>query len=135
KSSYIVFFFFALFFGLSFTVVEERGYDSSHYKNEFENYRFVNAYTFEQDFENFLTFNDGKKDYYFDTVAFYVSRITDNYHFMFMIFAAIFAFFALKSFKFFTSEENFSFSVACLILAYLFMYNQIFNINGVRMWT
>lgn len=135
KSSYIVLFFFALFFGISFTVVEERGYDSSHYKSEFEDYQLVNNNTFKQDFHRFLTFNEGKKDFYFDTVAFYVSRITDNYHFMFMIFAAVFAFFALKSFRFLTSEDNFSFSIACLILAYIFMYNQIFNINGVRMWT
>ena len=135
RSSYLIFFLCSVFFGLSFTVDESRAYDSSRYKMEFENYKYITEHEFLQEFIKYVTFNEGKKDFYFDTVAFYTSRITDNYHVMFMIFAMVFSFFALKSFKFLTSESNFSASIACFILAYLFMTNQIFNINGVRMWT
>lgn len=139
KSSYVVFFLFSIFFGIAFTVQSgKRGdayIDSVSYRELFEQYKFVSHQEFIKNFKDFLTFSEGKKDYYFDTVAFYVSRITDNYHVMFMVFAAVFAFFSLKTFKFLTSEDNFDASLSCYILAYLFMINQIFNINGMRFWT
>jgi hypothetical protein len=139
KSSYVVFFLFSIFFGIAFTVQSgKRGdayIDSVSYRELFEQYKFVSHQEFTKNFKDFLTFSEGKKDYYFDTVAFYVSRITDNYHVMFMVFAAVFAFFSLKTFKFLTSEDNFDASLSCYILAYLFMINQIFNINGMRFWT
>lgn len=139
KSSYVVFFLFFIFFGLAFTVQSgKRGdvtIDSASYRERFDIYKLVSHREFTENFKDFLTFSEGKKDYYFDTVAFYVSRITDNYHVMFMVFAAVFAFFSLKTFKFLTSEDNFDASISCYILAYLFMINQIFNINGMRFWT
>jgi len=139
KSSYVVFFLFSIFFGIAFTVQSgKRGdayIDSVSYRELFEQYKFVSHQEFIKNFKDFLTFSEGKKDYYFDTVAFYVSRATDNYHVMFMVFAAVFAFFSLKTFKFLTSEDNFDASLSCYILAYLFMINQIFNINGMRFWT
>ncbi|MDY4789543.1 MAG: EpsG family protein [Bacteroidales bacterium] len=139
KSSYVVFFLFSVFFGLSFTVSnirdEVNSGDGVSYRANFETYRYTSYYQYLDGLEGFLTFDDGQKDYYFDTVAFYVSRITGNYHVMFMVFAIIFAFFSLKTFKFLTSEDNFNTSISCFILAYLFMINQIFNINGMRMWT
>lgn len=141
KSSYVVFFLFFIFFGLSFTVSNIRtssGADSGDgvsYRANFEMYRQVSYSQYVDGLKGFFSFNEGQKDYYFDTVAFYVSRITDNYHVMFMIFAIIFAFFSLKTFKFITSEISFDTSLSCFILAYLFMINQIFNINGMRFWT
>lgn len=138
KSSYVVFFLFAIFFGLAFTVSNvrtENSADGISYRSEFEQYQYVSEYTYYDGLEGFLTFDDGKKDYYFDTIAFYLSRITDNYHFLFMFFAVVFAFFQLKAFSFFTSERNFNNSLFCILLAFLFTYNQIFNINGMRFWT
>ena len=139
RSSYVIFFLVALFFGMAFTV--EKGqlsgstFDGSFYREIFEQYKAESYLNYWNGFKDFLTFNKGKKDYYFDTVAFFISRITDNYHVMFLAFAFVFAFFSLKAFKFLTSENNFTSSLSCLILAYLFMTNQIFNINGVRFWT
>lgn len=139
KSSYIVFFLFSVCFGLSFTVDSGKSelikLDGASYRERFEAYRNVGSQEYYSGLKEFFSFDEGAKDYYFDTVAFYVSRITGNYHVMFMIFAAIFAFFSLKSFKFLTSEDNFNTTLASFILAYLFMINQIFNINGVRFWT
>jgi hypothetical protein len=54
---------------------------------------------------------------------------------MFMIFAAIFAYFALKSLKIFTSEYTSDKSYIYFVLLFLFMFNSIFNINGARFWT
>lgn len=139
KSSFIIIFLFSVFFGLSFTVDKGKGaensIDGSSYREKFEYYKFVSESKFFKGFMDYLAFEKGKQDYYFDTVAFYVSRFTSNYHFMFMVFAIVFAFFALKSLKFFVEEKNYSTSLACFILLYLFMINQIFNINGVRFWT
>lgn len=138
KSSYVIFFLFSVFFGMSFTVGnfrEEGSNDGISYRIKFESYQYVSSYQYFDGLKEFFTFDAGSKDYYFDTIAFYVSRITDNYHVMFMVFAIIFVFISLKTFKIFTTEDNFKTSFACLILAYLFMINQIFNINGMRFWT
>lgn len=139
KSSYVVFFLFCVFFGLSFSVSagkdEHNKSDGASYREKFELYKYVSDSEFYKRFNEYFTFEEGAKDYYFDTVAFYVSRVTDNYHIMFMVFAIVFAYFGLKSLRFLTSEPKFDASLSCLILVYLFMINQIFNINGVRFWT
>ncbi|WP_180097105.1 MULTISPECIES: EpsG family protein [unclassified Acinetobacter] len=141
KSSYLVFFLSSIFFGLSFTVDSGKDYitgvglDGQSYREKFESAKYISNYDYIDGLLGFLELDEGKKDYYFETVAFFLSRITDNYHIMFMIFAIVFSYFSLKSFKFFTSEKKFDFSVVTLILCYLFLYNQIFNINGVRFWT
>lgn len=139
KSSFIIIFLFSVLFGLAFTVGKGKdsndSIDGSSYREKFEHYKFVSDSKFYKGLIEYFTFEKGKQDYYFDTVAFYISRFTSNYHIMFMVFAIVFAFFALKSLKFFTAEKNYSTSLACFILLYLFMINQIFNINGVRFWT
>lgn len=140
KSSYFVFFLTSIFFGMAFSVTGgtellEGGLDSQGYRISFEQYQYVTRREFIEGLQGFLSFDAGKKDYYFETVAFYLSRFTDNYHIMFMAFAVVFAYFALKSFRFLTDEEGFDYSVSSYILVYLFTFNQIFNINGMRFWT
>jgi len=139
KSSFVFFFLIALFFGMAFTVPKGdllgSTYDGSYYREQFELFRSASYLNYLDGLKDFLTFNKGRKDYYFETVAFFVSRITNNYHWLFLAFAAVFAFFALKCLKFLTSENNFNSSRSSFILLYLFMMNQIFNINGVRFWT
>lgn len=84
KSSYVVFFLFCVFFGLSFSVSagkdEENKSDGASYREKFELYKYVSDSEFYKRFNEYFTFEEGAKDYYFDTVAFYVSRVTDNYH-------------------------------------------------------
>lgn len=140
KSSFLIFFITSIFFGMSFSVPSGRvegtgGFDSQYYREKFEEYQYVSSFEFYDNLIGFLSFNEGKQDYYFDTVAFYISRITDNYHVMFMFFAIVFTYFSLKSLRFITQEEKFNTSITSYILVYLFLYNQIFNINGVRFWT
>mgnify|MGYP000874255817 CR=1 FL=1 len=139
KSSYLTFFATAIFFGMSYTVPSgkssEGGIDGQVYREFFENYKYVQYSEFIDNLMGFLSFNVGMKDYYFNTIAFYLSRVTDNYHVMFMVFAIIFAYFSLKTLKFLTEEDKFDLSIISYILLYLFLHNQIFNINGVRFWT
>jgi hypothetical protein len=139
KSSYIIFFLVALFFGMSFTVPKGdllgSTFDGSFYREVFDQIRIESLLDYKNGLHDFLTFNANRKDYYFETVAFLVSRISSNYHVLFFVLAFVFAFFSLKSLQFLTSENNFTPTLSCFILAYLFMSNQIFNINGVRFWT
>ena len=137
KSSYIIFFLFAVFFGLAFTVGTQRtegSIDGIFYRNNFEWSQGITSQSYADGLEDFLRF-EGKKDYYADTLNYFLSRITNNYHIMFMVAAIVFSFFSLKSFRYLTSEQNFNGSLICLILSFLFMYNIIFNINGMRFWT
>src|SRR5690554_2096184 len=139
RSSYVVFFLFALLFGLSFTVqsgkTEDLKIDGATYREKFDQYQTYSEVLFYNRLQEYLEFDEGDKDFYFDIIAFSVSKWTDNYHYLFLIFAAVFAYFALKSLRFLTAEPNFTTSISCLILVFLFMNNQIFNINGVRFWT
>lgn len=138
KSSYIIFFLFCVFFGISFSVPESKSesneYDGSHYRSVFEAYKYISEKEYIDGLNQFLSFQ-GKKDYYLETVSFYLSRLTDNYHFLFMVFAIVFAYFGLKTLRFFTSENKYDNSFTSLILLYLFLNIQIFNINGGRFWT
>lgn len=139
KSSYIIFFLFAVFFGMAFSVPSGKNadftLDGAFYRHEFDQYVKAGKALYLFRWYRFLSFEGANKDTWFDTTAYLLSRVTDNYHFMFMIFSIIFAFFALKSLRFLTSEKTLNFSIQSLILVFLFMGNQIFNINGVRFWT
>lgn len=138
RSTYIIIFLFCLTFGVAFTVTNKRtdgSIDGITYRAEFEEYGKESALTFVDDFEKYIAYDDGDQDFYFKTLTFAVSRFSSNYHVFFLFVALIFAFFQLRTLRFFTSHDNFSNSLFCLILFFLFTWNQIFNINGLRFWT
>lgn len=138
KSSYIVFFLTATLFGLSFTVISgktESGFDGEHYRSIFEAYEYTNTLEFREKFIEYISFQSNFKDFYFDTLSFYISRFTNNYHIMFAIAAMVFSFFSLRSLRFLTREPEFTSTFSTYLLTYLFLYNSIFNINGLRFWT
>lgn len=140
KSSYVVMFLFFLFFGLCFTVGtdrDEQSNDAVSYRQQFERYLVWDQVEFEARVYEYVTFsgNEGNKDLFFTTLAFGVSRFTDNYHILFLFCAAIFGFFTLRSLRYLTLNNYFRTSLLCFLLFLLFTFNQIYNINGVRFWT
>lgn len=138
KSTYLVILGFCVCFGMAFTVSNyrtESSIDGISYRIWFEEYDNVSSHEFVHAIKDYLSFEGGTPDLYFDSLAFTVSRFTDNYHWFFMVAALIFAFFQLKTLRFFSSHSNFSNTLFCLILFFLFIWNQIFNINGLRFWT
>jgi len=136
KSSYIVFFLFCVFFGMALTIPENYSGDASVYQKRFEYITNYDNTKFLSMLQNYSEFDDGEKDIYFKTTAFIVSRISGNYHTLFCVFAAIFAFFMLKSLRFLTREQEFDNSFIPFLLVTIFILsNFIFNINGVRFWT
>ncbi len=138
KSSYAIAFLFSVLFGLAYTVSDVRtegSYDGITYRINFEENK-KTADEYYNGLKEFFKFDDGPQDYYFETVCYYVSQVTDNYHVMFMVLAIVLAFFQLKSLCFFTSNiEEKSISYKTLLLLFLFTYIQIYNINGCRFWT
>lgn len=138
RSSYIVYFLFALTFGFAFTVtnIDSAGIsvDGAFYRRSFEEISRMNDSQFLADLKSFFSFNTPKKDFGFEMLSFVISRFTNNYHFLFLCLALIFSYFQLRSLKFLTSNQNFRSCAFCLILLGLFSWNSIFNINGCRFW-
>lgn len=137
KSSYVVFFLFSVFFGMAFSVAGNLGemeyyLDGVFYRMDFEKYCRYSYGDFIMDWDEYVGLKGDIKDFYFNVVAYSVSRVSDNYHLMFAVLALVFAYFQLKSLSFFTSEKNYRNCLFILILALIFCWNQIFNINGVR---
>ena len=125
KSSFVVLFLFSICFGMAFTVTDVRNdkeLDGVSYRARFKDYCNTSAFEYYTGFEDFLSFDGENKDYYYDTVAYLVSRITENYHVMFFLFSLVL-------------NKDFNVSSVCMILVLLFAWNQIFNINGMRFWT
>lgn len=139
KSSFIIIFLFSICFGIAFTVPKMRDdanqNDGVEYRARFEQYCMTSDVEYYNGLDDFLSFNGENKDYYFDTIAFYVSKISHNYHVMFFVLSIVFVFFQLKCLKYFILNESFKVSLTCMLLLYLFTWNQIVNINGVRFWT
>lgn len=137
KISFVLLFLLSIIFGSSFTVTnirtDKNNFDGIEYRIEFEDYIEKTTSDFVRNFNNYINFT-GDTDFFDDTLYFIVSRITDNYHVMFMLLAIIFSFFLLKTLKMFVFEENFRNNLVCFILLYLFLSNQIININMFRFY-
>lgn len=138
KSSFVVLYLFFLFFGMAFTTgsgkTNENLSDSSVYRLRFEQ---IALYDFNQyliGLKEYFSFQE-KKDYFFDTLSFILTRFTDNYHFLFLSVSIIFAYFMLRSLSFLVKDVNYKTSTVGLLLVLFFLYIDIFNINGIRFWT
>ncbi len=138
KSSFVIFYLFAVVFGISFTNTQHPeavgSLDSARYIYWFSQYQNVSLDEFLSNLKTYLSFNTENKDFFFNTIAFVLSRITMNYHVLFCVMAMIFAYFQLKSLKFLVCKKEYRNCLLGLLLCFLFTYNGIFNINGIRFW-
>lgn len=135
KSSYIIFFLFALFFGFAFEVEKAESLDGYRYR---ELFRWISTgkYDIWRNFVDWLSFRSEDKDFYLQVVCYIVSLFTSNYHFLFLLLALVFVFFQLSSLKFLTDSRGCKNDLYGLCLVLIFVgSNQIFNINGARFWT
>ena len=135
KSSHYIFFLYFVLFGFAFTP-KEKGLDSYRYIERF-NYTSHTAKNIENYVETYFKFESEKtKDIYLMLSYYIISRYTKNYHFLFALYAIVFAFFYLLTFRFITINRNFKYALPFYVLSILFaLSNPIFNINGVRFWT
>ena len=133
-----VIFLFCLCFGFCFTVGTQRiegSADGISMRMEFEEYKGYSDVQFSNYISDYFEFDTGAQDIYIVTISYLVGKISDNYHFFFFTLAFVFAFFQLKCLKYFVREDNFTNSSLCIILVCLFLWNNIYNINGARFWT
>ena len=124
-----------LVFGIGFSAVNESA-DSFRYVEEF---LVESQYTWAQyveEVEKWATFELNIKDIYTLTVNVLVGHFTSNYHWTFLIYAAVFGFFYIKSLKIFLNNQMVDNEIVFYALLFMFCFsNPIFNINGVRFWT
>lgn len=133
-----VLFLFCLCFGFCFSVGTQRTKGSSDgisMRIEFEQNKNISDEQFGNYISEYFKFDTGAQDIYIVTISYLVGKISDNYHFFFLALAFVFAFFQLKCLRYFVKEENYSNSLICIILTCLFLWNNIYNINGARFWT
>ena len=138
KKSRNVLFVFCLCFGLCFSVGVERfegSMDGISMRSEFEDSKDMTKAQYVSYLQDYFEFDTGAQDIYIVTVSYVVGRFTDNYHYFFLVLALVFAFFQLKCLRYFVNEENYTNTAICIILACLFLWNNIYNINGARFWT
>lgn len=140
KSSFVFLYMFCLFFGMALTTASGKTEvftsDSASYRLKFDIwFNYYDANKFWEGLWDFLSFDGVNKDYYFEVLAFGLTRLTDNYHYFFLVVAAIYAFFMLKSLRYLVTLREFKVTIPAFILVYFFLDKGIFEINGVRFWT
>lgn len=138
KQARLVLFGFCLCFGICFSVGTERiegSADGISMRQEFEESKNLTTQQYFTYLSDYFEFDTGAQDIYIMTVSYLVGKVTDNYHYFFLVLALVFAFFQIKCLKYFVKEENYTNSLICIILVCLFLWNNIYNINGARFWT
>lgn len=124
-----------LVFGIGFCAVSEAA-DSFRYVEDFI---IESRYSFAQymaEIRDYLTFETNIKDIYTLSVNYFVGQFTRNYHWTYLIYAAVFGYFYIKSLKIFIRHQKVTNDIVFYVLLFMFCYsNPIYNINGVRFWT
>ncbi len=123
-----------LVFGMGLSDLNELA-DSYSYIHEFRLAQNMDFHQYKSMLEDYLTFESNTKDIYTLTVTFLISRVTDNYHVLYIFYALVFGCFYLMSLKILL-RYPISNDVVFYALLFIFCFsNPIFNINGVRFWT
>lgn len=124
-----------LVFGIGFCAMNETA-DSFRYVEDF---MVESQYTwarYMQEVREWATFESIITDIYTLTVNVLVGQFTNNYHWTYIIYAAVFGFFYIKSLKIFLKHQMVTNDIVFYALLFMFCFsNPIFNINGVRFWT
>ena len=132
-SLYYIFGWF-LVFGMGLSALNELS-DSYRYIQDFYYVQTMDFHQYILQVEEFFAFDSNIKDIYALTANFFISRITDNYHVLFLFYALVFGFFYLRSLKILLRYDVNSNWVFYSLLFLFCFSNPIFNINGVRFWT
>lgn len=133
KNTDTVIFCYFLLFGLCFTINADTGFDSLRYVDYFEK---VNLPLLLLEYNNYFSLDGSVHDIYFQTIAYAVSTISNNYHILFLLVATVFSIFFMQVLSIFRSDSQTQSSYYYTIFILVLMAtNPIFNINGVRFWT
>lgn len=133
KEARMVIYFFMVYFGLTF-VVESEIMDSFRYM---ETFRFFGTLPFKEIFKavgGYYSFN-ASVDFMEPMLSFLISRVTSNHQIFFGVFAALFAFFYLRSFNLlydqYRQRPNWN---AWVFMAFSVIVIPITSLSVLRMW-
>lgn len=138
KGTFPIIFLFSLVYGLAFSVPKDRfetnlNVDASFYREYFEycNVR-LDFIDWWHGFIAFISLKGESRDYYLQTIAFFSSIFSDNYHFFFLIVACVLAVLYLKCLPYIVQNHHFRICPTSLCLLYLFSFTYILGINALR---
>lgn len=124
-----------LMFGVGFCAMNDAA-DSFRYVEAFMTESQYSWAQYISEVREWATFESNIKDIYTLSVNFLVGQFSYNYHWTYIIYAAVFGFFYIKSLRIFLKNQSVSNNFVFYVLLFMFCYsNPIFNINGVRFWT
>jgi hypothetical protein len=127
----VFFFLFAVFYGMTLTVATDRDIDTNDAVSHRKTFERIAIYNNNMNLDD-IDF-ETQKDIFLVSTMILSAKVTDNYHVLFMVYAAIFAFFMLKAFNFLTREKKFDNTLSSFLLAALFVIgNTIVAVAGVR---
>lgn len=126
------FWLFCIYFGFTFVIAQEGGADSDRYAREF--YDLAHSGTqFKDLWGMFYVVGSDYTDIVAPFIMFFLSRITDNPTFLFVIFGLVSGFFYSRNVWYVLEKINGKFSGVILLYFITFvLINPIWNINGFR---
>jgi hypothetical protein len=133
KSLFVIFSWF-LVFGMGLSDLNDLA-DSYRYIQDFRLACTMDYHQYISMVKEFFTYDTEIKDLYVISTNFIVSRFTDNYHYLFLLYAFVFGFFYIKSLELLLRYPIKNDWVFYSLLFIFCFSNPIFNINGVRFWT
>lgn len=138
KTSLIVLYIFYLFYGWTFTP-RNKDLDSYRYAEDFHSAQF--QYSQEgvrgiiENWKDDDIDSETEKDLFVPITNYYLTKVVDNAHFLFLLYAALFGGFMVLSLRYVVTLPTFRNDLAGLVLVFMFLFsNPIFNINGIRFW-
>jgi len=133
KEARLVVYLFLVYFGLTF-VAENEAMDSFGYVETFVFYSTLPFKDFFKVLSGYYSYG-ASLDFIEPTITFLLSRFTKNHHIFFAVFAALFAFFYLRSFNLlydrYTKNPNWN---AWLFMVFSVVVIPITSLSGLRMW-
>lgn len=131
RLTYIIFILFFFLIGCSFSFTDP-SVDSYRYAEDFVKMSGSDLYS---GFLYQIVFL-GRIDFYYSLIALLLGAITNNPHFLYGIFGAIYGFLVCRLFVLLKRDWRSSFNIYVWILfMFMFILNPHSNINGVRFWT
>lgn len=132
-----VFWLFCIFFGYSFIIAtdEEGSADSARYAQYLVEYA-NSSHNLKTLFRSFYSETSSNVDIVQPLITYLVSRVTNNPHILFAVFALIFGFFHSRNIWYILSKLKNGLNFIVILFLFVFiLLNPIWSINGFRMWT
>ncbi|MBK9042488.1 MAG: EpsG family protein [Saprospiraceae bacterium] len=122
------------FYGYTFVISNEM-MDAAYYRNVF-----LEFYQLNFSVNTFFTFlfdgTFGRGDYLQPILTYTLSRFTNDYRILFLVYGLIFGYFFSRNISFLINKTSAKLPFLGILLLLLFiLLNPVWNINGVRFWT